>query len=215
MVEIKKEFTPCYPKWSNLKFLFNIYILSSPFLVFLLQWLSFCPSSIQHPLPLASCSSFSYLLTFSSVLLCSWAPFQISSTAIQRTLQLMGSLLLRRQAGWCVTGCKVWGGGHYFLYFICCNWMASSFLKCDLSGTLPQLLPTPTVSLFLESLIRKVIYSPLERSGQRSREKLKVLLPCFSVNEMETQKKIPIKEKSFMEKWSIRNNAPPPIPCNQ
>lgn len=45
--------------------------------------------------------------------------------------------------------------------------------------------------LFLVSLIRKVPPSPLKRSGQGSREKLEVLLPCaaFSRNEVEAKGK--------------------------
>lgn len=85
--------------------------------------------------------------------------------------------------------------------FTCCNSLSSSFWKGDPSGTPPGLPHRPTVFLFLLSLIRKVTLSSLKRNGQGSREKLAVLLPCasFSRNEVETQKEIPVKERSFTQ----------------
>ena len=70
----------------------------------------------------------------------------------------------------------------------CCNSLASSFLKSNLSGTPPGLPRRPTVFFFLVSLFRKVIPSPLKRSGPESREKQEKVLPCasFSRNEVET-----------------------------
>ena len=157
MVEIKREFTLCYPMQSNLKILFKIYILSSPFLILLLLWFSFCPASIQRPLSLAPHSSFSPLLIFSSILLWSWAPFQLSSSAIQRVLQLTGSILLRRQVGLCVTSGKVWGAlflmchfsikdfsfiGIFFLCFHFINWErnmgAPPPASCSLAHSSPR-----------------------------------------------------------------------------
>lgn len=103
--------------------------------------------------------------------------------------------------------------------FTRCNSLASSFLKGDLSGTPPGLPHRPTVFLFLLSLIRKVTLSSLERNGQGSREKLAVLLPCvsFSRDEEETQKEIPVKERSFTQTRDVRNNSLcflQPIPCH-
>jgi len=52
------------------------------------------------------------------------------------------------------------------------------------------------------SLFRKVIPSPLKRSGPESREKQEMVLSCaaFSRNEVETQKEIPMKGKSLRHK---------------
>lgn len=84
----------------------------------------------------------------------------------------------------------------------CCHSLASSFLKADLSGTPPGLPRRPIVFVCLVSSFRKVIPSHLKRSGPGSREKQEMVLPCasFSRNEVETQKEIPMKEKSLRHK---------------
>lgn len=105
---------------------------------------------------------------------------------------------------------NIWRLSTDFTYY---NRMASSFLKGDLSGTSPWLPHIPPLSLFLVFVIRSYSFIPGEEWTREQREARSVAPMCFFLwewNRNKQTKKIPIKAKSFMETWGVRNNSPHP-----